>query len=71
MQTKIKRLEVSNFRNIESAKYDLTDKVAISGKNFIGKSNSLQAIHWLLSDYLMGGSQDIQSIKPLDDSKKK
>lgn len=67
---KIKQLEIKNFRNIDHVVYDLTDRTAFSGKNFIGKSNSLQAIHWLLSDYLIEGSQDIQSIKPLDDTAK-
>lgn len=67
---KIKQLEIKNFRNIDHVVYDLTDRTAFSGKNFIGKSNSLQAIHWLLSDYLIEGSQDIQSIKPLDDTTK-
>lgn len=63
------KLEVSNFRNIDHATYNLPKRAAFSGKNFTGKTNSLLAIHWLLSDVLLDGSSDLQSLKPSHDTK--
>lgn len=72
MQVILKTLSLNNFRNIENKTYNFEgNRIAIAGKNRIGKSNTIQAIHWLLTDKLIDGSSDAASIKPLDDTSKK
>ncbi len=72
MQVILKNLSLINFRNIVKREYDTSSlRVAIAGKNRIGKSNTIQAIYWLLTDKLLDGSSDAASIKPLDDTSKK
>lgn len=62
----IKRLKLINFRNIENTTYQFdSNRVGVAGKNRIGKTNTILAIHWLLTDKMLDGSSDVMSIKPL------
>ena len=65
----ITKVKIINFRNIRQAEYELDKTTIISGKNNLGKSNTLNAIHWLITDKLLTdkygeGESDIQSIVP-------
>ena len=68
----IKRVEIKNFRNLKNASFDLINATSIlKGKNGLGKSNTLNAINWLLTDTLLTdnpgkGENDIMSIIPND-----
>ncbi|UKI50427.1 MAG: AAA family ATPase [Clostridium sp.] len=71
----IKKLSINNFRNIEAAEYDLGQTTIISGENGLGKSNTLNALMWLLTDTLLtdkfgSGENQIDSIIPFDFKKK-
>lgn len=65
----IKKIEVQNFRNIKNGEYNLNGNSVISGKNFTGKTNLLNAIYWVLTDKLLGDSSDSASLKPTNDTK--
>lgn len=68
---KLLKLTLRNYRNIGFATYDFSGKsMKIVGDNRIGKTNTLEAIYFLLTDKLLNGSSDISAIKPLDDTKK-
>lgn len=67
---KIKKLEIANFRNIVHAAYTMSDVSIIGGKNHTGKTNTLQAPCWLLSEKLIDNSSNDQSLKPLSDTAK-
>lgn len=69
MKVELKKLELTNYRNIPHAIYEFDGNSKIVGENRIGKTNTLEAIVWLLTDKLLNGSSDIQSIKPLEDTK--
>ena len=69
MQIVLKKLEVRNFRNIKSATYNFGLKSAISGQNRIGKSNTLEAINYLLTGTLLTDTNNLATIKPLEDPK--
>lgn len=71
MNVIIKSAELTNFRNIEHAIYNLDDTCVIEGKNHIGKTNILLAIYWTLTDKMMDGRSDSPSVKPLQDTSKK
>lgn len=60
----LKKLELTNYRNIEHAVYEFDGNSKIVGDNRIGKTNTLEAIYYLLTGYLLNGSSDIQAIKP-------
>lgn len=67
----IKKVEIKNFRNIKSLELDLTKTSIITGKNNLGKSNTLNAINWLITDTLLtdkygSGENDNDSIIPVD-----
>ena len=66
----IEKLTIQNFRNIENEVYELPEfRVAISGVNRIGKSNTLAALYWLLTGYLpQDKASDLESIKTLTDT---
>lgn len=64
----LKELELTNYRNIEFAKYEFNGNSKIIGENRIGKTNTLEAIYWLLTDKLLDGSSDVAAIKPLKDT---
>lgn len=66
---KIIQVEIKNFRNIKNQKFDLYDKTAIAGLNHIGKTNTLQAIYWVLCDSLMDNVKEFDSIIPNDDNR--
>ena len=65
----LKRLELTNYRNIEYAVYDFDGDSRIVGENRIGKTNTLEAIYYLLTDKLLDGSTEVSAIKPLKDTK--
>ena len=66
----IKKLIISNFRNLTSLELEFNEKVSIiSGKNELGKSNALNALCWLLTGTILtdkwgSGENDIDSIVP-------
>ena len=64
-------LELTNFRNIEHQKLVFDGNSKIIGENRIGKTNTLEAIVWLLTDKLLNGNTEISAIKPIDDTSKK
>lgn len=63
---KITNLEIKNFRNISYAKYALTQVNIISGRNGIGKTNTINALHYFLTNTLLtdsgSNSNDTSSI---------
>ena len=65
----LKKLELTNYRNIEHAIYEFEGNSKIVGENRIGKTNTLESIYFLLSDCLLGGINDVSAIKPLKDTK--
>lgn len=71
----IKQVEIKNFRNIKEVIYNFDSPTAIiAGKNGLGKSNSLNAINWLIADNLLTdhygkGENDIMSIVPINHQK--
>lgn len=65
----LKRLELTNYRNIMHQVLDFNGSSKIIGENRIGKTNTIEALYWLLSDKLFNGSSDITQIKPLHDTK--
>ena len=68
---KLNRVTIDNFRNIGHAEYNLEDINIFEGPNRQGKTNTILAIYWAITDFLMDGSSDYASFKPLDDTKKK
>ena len=68
---KLNRVTIDNFRNITHAEYNLEDVNIFEGPNRQGKTNTILAIYWAITDFLMDGSSDFASFKPLDDTKKK
>ena len=65
------KLELTNYRNIEHDVLVFNGKNSkIVGENRIGKTNTLEAIYFLFSNYLLDGSSDLTQLKPLDDTKK-
>lgn len=70
-QVRLIKLELTNYRNIEHEVYVFGgDNAKIVGENRIGKTNTLEAIYFLLSNYLLDGSSELSVIKPLSDTKK-
>lgn len=65
----LKQLELTNYRNIKHAIYEFDGNSKIVGDNRIGKTNTLESIYYLLTDSLLGGSNDIAEIKPREDTK--
>lgn len=60
----IKKVIIENFRNIVHAEYDLTSRSIFAGPNRQGKTNTILAIYWALTDLLLDGSSNYQSFKP-------
>ena len=60
----LKKVIIENFRNIVHAEYDLTSRSIFAGPNRKGKTNTILAIYWALTDLLLDGSSDYQSFKP-------
>ena len=71
MQVQIKKLELTNYRNIPHATYEFNGNSKIVGENKVGKTNTLESIYYLLTDKLLDGSVDIAQIKPLANTKEK
>ena len=70
-QVRLLKLELTNYRNIAHEVYDFGGNNAkIVGENRIGKTNTLEAIYFLLTNYLLDGSNDLTALKPLDDTKR-
>ena len=68
---KLLKLELTNYRNIEHEVYEFGGTNSkIVGDNRIGKTNTLEAIHFLLTNYLLDGSNDLSALKPLADTKR-
>ena len=65
---RLKKLELTNYRNIEFAILNFDGDSKIIGENRIGKTNALESIYWLLTDKLLDGSSDVAAIKPLKDT---
>ena len=66
----LERLEMTNFKGIQSAVYEFTDETNIFGRNGTGKSSIVDAFTWLLfNKNAMGDAPDPDkfSPKPLDD----
>lgn len=66
---KLKKIEIANFRNIESLAVDFTDETFICGKNKTGKSTVRDAVLWVLQNKLADGSA-ANNIRPKDASGK-
>lgn len=67
---KILKVIIDNFRNITHAEHDLGDRNIFIGPNYKGKTNTILAIYWALTGYMLDGSNDDISLKPLDNTKK-
>lgn len=68
---KLITLVLTNYRNIDYATFQFNGEWSkIVGENRIGKTNTLEAIYWLLTDKLLTGSSDVAAIKCLADTKK-
>lgn len=65
----LKKLELTNYRNIDHAIYEFNGNSKIVGENRIGKTNTLEAINFLLTNSLLNGANDLASIKPSKDTK--
>ena len=65
----LKKLEITNYRSIKHQVLFFDGNSKIVGENRIGKTNTIDALYWLLTDKLLNGSKDIEQIKPLDDTK--
>ena len=61
----IESIELNNFRNLPNGKYKLGKRSFIEAKNFTGKTNLLEAIYWVTTDYCLDGSSDLSSFKPV------
>ena len=66
----LKKLELTNYRNIDFIELNFDGNSKIIGENRIGKTNVLEAIYYLLTDKLLDCSNNIALIKPLDDTTK-
>lgn len=70
-EVRLLSLELTNYRNIEHEVFVFNGQNAkIVGENRIGKTNTLEAIYFLLTNYLLDGSSDLQALKPLADTKR-
>lgn len=68
---KIKHVTINNFCNIDHAEYDLKNRNIFIGPNYKGKTNTILAIYWVLTGYLLDGSSSDEELKPRHDTKKK
>lgn len=58
----LKELIIKDFRNIRDASYPLSKINVLSGSNGLGKSNTLNAIVWLLSSVLYTDGTDLKQV---------
>ena len=68
---KINHVKIENFRSISHVEYDLRRVNLFTGPNQVGKTNTIQAIFWAMTDIMLDGSSDFESIKPLYDTSRK
>ena len=69
---KLSVLRLENYRNIPSLEINFEGRDGnITGLNRVGKTNCIEAICYLLTDKLLGGSSDIPSIKRHDEPRAK
>ena len=66
---RINKVIINNFRNIQHSEYDLGRINLFTGPNQTGKTNTILAIYWAMTDFLMDGSTDYPSFKPSSDTK--
>lgn len=66
---RINKVIINNFRNIQHSEYDLERINLFTGPNQTGKTNTILAIYWAMTDFLMDGSTDYPSFKPSSDTK--
>ena len=66
---KITKAEIKNFRNIKDVSYDFGNRTGIHGRNHTGKTNTIQAVYWVLCDSLLDNSNDFDSITPTSDNR--
>ena len=67
--TILKKLSIRNFRNIAAADMEFgPGNHKIIGENHVGKTNTLQAVAFLLTDKLLDGTKSLESVKPLNDT---
>lgn len=64
----IKKATIDNFRNITHAEYDLSRVNFFTGPNQTGKTNTIIAIYWAMTAFMLDGTSDFASIKPLYDT---
>lgn len=67
---KIKKIIINNFRNIPHAEYELGNINTFTGANKKGKTNTILAVYWALTDFLFDGSSDFASFKPIGNESK-
>ena len=61
----IKKVNIYRFKNLSNVEFELNNNsVAFSGKNAIGKTNTILAIYWCLTGGLLDGSNDNSAIIP-------
>lgn len=65
----IRKVEIKNFRNIKDVSYDFGKRTGINGRNHTGKTNTIQAVYWVLCDSLLDNSNDFDSIVPTNDNR--
>jgi len=61
---KIQRIEIENFRSVESASFDTSDFNVFVGQNNHGKTNIFEALNWFYS--LSGNLDEIKFMKDKD-----
>ena len=60
---KLQKVIIDNFRNINHAEYDLQRVNLFTGPNMTGKTNTILAIYWAITGFLIDGSSDDESLK--------
>lgn len=69
---KLLKLHLDNFAGVPTLDIDFQGRDGcVVGKNRIGKTTVINAIAYLLTDKLLGGSADVPSLKPHGDTKAK
>jgi hypothetical protein len=66
---RINKLLIHKFRNLENCEYDLGQINIFSGKNELGKTNTIQALHWLFTNELLETGKDVTTVKDNKDLK--
>lgn len=67
---RLKHLIIKNFKNLKNFQLDFTGPLNFEfmAKNAFGKTSIADAIFWVMTGKLLGGSSDIMSIKPKDNT---